>query len=84
MGETLPDPHAVIALAIKYYCYYYYYYYFCYNYWPKEGHHITCSAITSDGTLVAASDLSGTRLFHLNLGELEARGWGDLYIDVNV
>jgi len=38
-----------------------------------EGHHLASSAITRDGRLFAASDISGTRLFHLSISELEVR-----------
>lgn len=38
-----------------------------------DGHHLTSSAITKDGRFFACSDLSGTRLFHLNISELEVR-----------
>jgi len=39
----------------------------------KEGEHVTASAISPDGGIVAASDLAGTRLFRLSLEELEVR-----------
>jgi len=39
----------------------------------EDGHHITASAITSDGRLIAASDALGTRLFGLKIKELEVR-----------
>lgn len=38
-----------------------------------EGHHLASSAITRDGRLFAASNNSGTRLFHLSISELEVR-----------
>jgi len=38
-----------------------------------EGQHLSASAITPNGQLIAASDLSGTRLFHLNIEDLEVR-----------
>lgn len=39
----------------------------------EEGQHICASALAADGTLFAASDASGSRLFHINLEELEVR-----------
>lgn len=39
----------------------------------KDGHHVTAAAITRDGKHFAASDISGTRLFHLSISELEVR-----------
>jgi len=38
-----------------------------------EGHHLASSAITRDGSHFAASDSAGTRLFNLNISELEVR-----------
>jgi len=38
-----------------------------------EGQHICASALAPSGALFAASDASGSRLFHINLEELEVR-----------
>jgi len=48
----------------------------------EEGQHICASALAPDGTLFAASDASGSRLFRINLEELEVRGEQSLSSDV--
>eukprot|EP00930_Biecheleria_cincta_P038861 TRINITY_DN26725_c0_g1_i2.p1 TRINITY_DN26725_c0_g1~~TRINITY_DN26725_c0_g1_i2.p1 ORF type:complete len:741 (-),score=127.80 TRINITY_DN26725_c0_g1_i2:12-2234(-) len=38
-----------------------------------NGDHICASAISQDGSLIAASNMAGTRLFHLTVGELQVQ-----------
>lgn len=39
----------------------------------KQGHLLASAAINHDGKLFAASDISGTRIFHLSVSELQVR-----------
>eukprot|EP00933_Yihiella_yeosuensis_P052147 TRINITY_DN5015_c1_g1_i1.p1 TRINITY_DN5015_c1_g1~~TRINITY_DN5015_c1_g1_i1.p1 ORF type:complete len:762 (+),score=126.61 TRINITY_DN5015_c1_g1_i1:185-2470(+) len=47
-----------------------------------SGDHLCSTAISADGALIAASDMTGTRLFRLTLGDLEVRRERGLPLDV--
>lgn len=58
-----PDAQLLVSMSLK---------------GPREALHLSASAISSDGSLVAASDMNGTRLFHLDLAEVQVRAEGRL------
>ncbi|CAK0852750.1 unnamed protein product [Prorocentrum cordatum] len=58
-----PDAQLLVSMSLK---------------GPQEALHLSASAISPDGSLVAASDMNGTRLFHLDLAELQVRAEGKL------
>eukprot|EP00929_Paragymnodinium_shiwhaense_P030243 TRINITY_DN17162_c0_g1_i1.p1 TRINITY_DN17162_c0_g1~~TRINITY_DN17162_c0_g1_i1.p1 ORF type:complete len:775 (-),score=188.67 TRINITY_DN17162_c0_g1_i1:86-2410(-) len=57
-SSSLPEPQFLLRVALS-------------N--NADGQHLTASAMKQDGRRFAASDFAGTRLFHLNIEELEVR-----------